>query len=362
MKSVKSVRPSSLYARSTTSLCSIVVRLCIASFYLGLFVSAQGQQTVIMAGGLSSPTVGIALTATFGTLSIRHADGSFEDIGRVDGSDRYISMIQRLSSPEQKHLAPPYSTMEEMWADLPRQGPRAIKRALGLPASSDVKILTEILEPLLDLYPSPEKVRTAVISYPPAVALYNEDIVDAAAYLNVRVQSGTHFGQPREMIAAYAGYGRGLCTDPSDKQGCLDELGGLHEVDVLHVEYTLKAMLLHVAAVRGAQSRADWEIHAVAHYDLGSDGRDDDGYEERVERCLESLLADEYGGKWPESLVVIVTGNEDNIGDGSVRDTIKHALELRGLTSVEILLDNPEYVAARGAAELAWRGREFYPE
>ncbi|EHL00158.1 hypothetical protein M7I_3926 [Glarea lozoyensis 74030] len=40
----------------------------------------------------------------FRTLSLRNPDGSFEDIGRVEGSDEYISMMKRLSAPSAKHI------------------------------------------------------------------------------------------------------------------------------------------------------------------------------------------------------------------------------------------------------------------
>lgn len=45
--------------------------------------------------GPDDPQLGIALTVDYATASIRHPDGSFTDLGRVDGSVKYKEMMQR---------------------------------------------------------------------------------------------------------------------------------------------------------------------------------------------------------------------------------------------------------------------------
>jgi hypothetical protein len=49
--------------------------------------------------------IGISLTASYGTVSIRHDDGSFEDIGRVEGNQVYVNMMQRFCQPNSAHPA-----------------------------------------------------------------------------------------------------------------------------------------------------------------------------------------------------------------------------------------------------------------
>lgn len=61
----------------------------------------MGKQT--LAPG--SFAIGISLTASHGTLSIRRDDGSFEDIGRVDGNQGYLDMMQRFSLSSSSHPA-----------------------------------------------------------------------------------------------------------------------------------------------------------------------------------------------------------------------------------------------------------------
>ncbi|KAG9238983.1 hypothetical protein BJ875DRAFT_479866 [Amylocarpus encephaloides] len=310
-----------------------------------------------------TPAVGIAFTATYGTISIRHPDGSFEDIGRIDASEQYISMIQRLSSPEKKHLSPPYSSFENRFHDVPRQYLRGLKKRLGLAASSDVKILAEMLRPLLDLHPIEGKFPTVVMSYPPIVALYNEDIVDAAAYLKVGAQDGAHFYQPREIVAAFAGYGRGLCSHPDDRRRCLDELIALPDAQVLHVEYTKKAMIFHGATLRGAQDFAEGDLDARALYDMGSEQRYKEDFLSMVQEYVTEFVTEwqKYSPHTPD-MVLIMTGDEENVRDEAVKEAIRHAMETVGMSSVETLDSMPEYIAARGAAELCERGKGFYSE
>jgi hypothetical protein len=78
---------------------------------------------------------------------------------------------------------------------------------------------TKLLE-LASPYHSHATPKSAVISYPGLVALYEEDIADAAEYLGVIALKGRHHHQPREIRAAYAGYGMGLCDSYTDGEKC----------------------------------------------------------------------------------------------------------------------------------------------
>jgi len=49
--------------------------------------------------------LGISLTMHHGTISIRNRDGSFEDLGRIDGDDKYLLMMRRLALPSAQHLS-----------------------------------------------------------------------------------------------------------------------------------------------------------------------------------------------------------------------------------------------------------------
>jgi hypothetical protein len=44
------------------------------------------------------PGVGVSLTAHYAVVSIRKEDGTYEDVGRVEGSEAYVGMMRRYSA------------------------------------------------------------------------------------------------------------------------------------------------------------------------------------------------------------------------------------------------------------------------
>ncbi|KAF2200603.1 hypothetical protein GQ43DRAFT_441402 [Delitschia confertaspora ATCC 74209] len=248
--------------------------------------------------------------------------------------------------------------MEEFWADIPRQILRSSRKRIGLPASPDVGILSSTLNILLSksspLFSHDEQ-RSVVISYPSIIALYNEDIVDAAAHLGIIALTGQHIHQPREIVAAYAGYGMGLCESYQNREKCRQEGLEMPSRDMLLVEYTKEAMLLHSTIIREAMDLADPDISAAASFNLGSGNRHSECHTEKVKSLVLELLRKRY--HWlgtPGEILVIMTGDAESVSDSAVQQAVQDAVKELG-SGVSILTDMPEDVAARGAAELAWR-------
>jgi hypothetical protein len=52
------------------------------------------------------------------TIALRHADGSFEDLGRVEGDSSYVEIIKRLSSLAACH--PRYIPPSELFPNIRR--------------------------------------------------------------------------------------------------------------------------------------------------------------------------------------------------------------------------------------------------
>src|SRR5437870_1019831 len=107
--------------------------------------------------------------------------------------------------------------MEEQWKDQPRQFWRKMRKAVGLPASPDVAVLSSMLKKLVELV---EPSSSAIISYPALPGLYQEDIAEAANYLNLQMLEGNHRYPPHEIVAAYAGHSMGLCESFDDEERC----------------------------------------------------------------------------------------------------------------------------------------------
>lgn len=90
-------------------------------------------------------------------------------------------------------------------------------------------------------------------------------------------------------------------------------------------------------------------------FSLGSGDGHSDGHAKDMK-----VFVFEYLRLWyrflscPEELMVIMTGSPESVGDVALQKAIETAVEEFDSTA-NILTSMPEYVAARGAVELAWR-------
>lgn len=249
--------------------------------------------------------------------------------------------------------------MEEIWADAPRRAWRALRKKAGLPASSDVGILAKLIKRLLALSSADGSTPSSsvVISYPGIIALYEEDIIEAAQYLGNRLLTGYHHRQPREVVACYAGHGMGLCTNYEDKQLCEQQGQQLPLVSTLHVEITDHALLLHGEQMRTAIELRNQEISAAASFDLGTRNLLGEGYAEAIREFVSRFILQlDWRNLKTSELLVIISGQESAVEDGIVSSAVRAAAE-EYVVHVRLVQSNPLYVAARGAAELAWRAQ-----
>lgn len=321
------------------------------------------------------PVVGIALTANHATAAVRWPNGTFENLGRVEASRAYVKMMERLSLRSSMHLtwvagsmylrncvlmmcSRPYGSMEDMWDDIPRALWRNVRKKLGLAGSGDAAILAKMLKATTKMAEKKLGFRVWVIqSFPPLFALYQEHVADAAEYIGLRALSNDVRYQMHELTAAYAGHGMGL--DESDVELVTrgkkpHEYGGRHTV---LVEYTETAILLHGEPMVHAHNIANVEYHARSSFELGSSSL---ASEEQVCDFVLEYLRKVYHGYtqypfvYPKEFTVIMTGSAESVGREEIRAAIAEAVRLFGFQA-RILYSDPEYVAARGAAEIAWR-------
>lgn len=284
------------------------------------------------------------------TVACRYANGTTENIAQISGSPAYLSMMKRLSQPASAHSSPPYTSMEDAWRDAPRELVRKGRKAAGYPASADVGTLSDLLR---DLHERAEDhlsqpVPSAVISYTRLAGLYEEDINDAASYLGLMTLRGYHLHQPREIIAAYAGNGMGLCEHYEDVSQCNQEGSALPLRQVLSVQIVHTALVLNTEGVRQALDVADYDTTARADF---SDGFDSP---ERVVASVTSILEERFRFlPHPPEMVVIASGDSAN---SAILQNVTDAVSSSGPTPRLFALE-PLYIAARGAAELAWRAQ-----
>ncbi|KAL9060904.1 MAG: hypothetical protein Q9162_000348, partial [Coniocarpon cinnabarinum] len=199
-----------------------------------------------------------------------------------------------------------------MWQDVPRQLIRRARKATGLPASSDVGILAELLQQLRERAEShiSQSVGTAVVAYSALLGLYTEAISYATDYLRVRALTGYFFNQPRHIFAAYSGHGMGMCDHGGDYSHCRDELLSLPVREVLLVECASQALLLHVEKVRAATDTADPDVTATVALDEGQGENNSPLDPPRLNMEVLQVLQSYYRLlERPKEMTVIISGD-----------------------------------------------------
>ncbi|KAI9670274.1 MAG: hypothetical protein M1831_006488 [Alyxoria varia] len=360
--------------------------------------------------GNSSSDVAVAMGFGLGpdsvTAAIRHASGEIETIVNNHISDDYKFMMRRLSRASSAHPAPPYSSADEMWRDAPRRLKRKALKTVGFPASWDVGMIAEMLHKIMVHSKLQHEVLSSsvVISYPSLIGLYEEDILDAAIYLGFRasLRRGYHLGQPHELVAAYAGYGMGLCEHYQESLLCEEEANRLPVRAVLSVQCADNAVLLHHRVLSEAYDLERGSLSdPTASADFGEDdggSRGGDPYNpSRLGDKITELLKSRYNFQNPpEEMTVVITGNEDRstgsegpaegdvqkdfgsegstqkvpsdeAGGSSKKESEDGRIETVAIVAQETIkrlgieprvwIEDPLFIAARGAAELALRAK-----
>lgn len=258
--------------------------------------------------------------------------------------------------------------MEDQWDDQPRQWLRSTRKLLFLPASSEVRTLSTIISSLILLTKShtssSNAIASVVITYPALPGLYAEDISDAALYLSLPLLPGNHGYPPRTIVCAYAGHGMGLCSSYFDRKKCTEEGLNLPIRSTILVDYAAAALLLQTASIREAYDLADSYANTLTYLSSPRDNHnldDVDQYskKQKVRKMVIDLLRTGYkrfpGPPGPPKMItVLLVGSIADIDMDGVGEIVKGAVEAEGF-EVEMFVSNTEFVAARGAAELAWR-------
>lgn len=123
----------------------------------------------------------------------------------------------------------------------------------------------------------------------------------------------------------------------------------------LLVEYTGTALLAHHDYMRKALELPAPSMILKTSFDMGSDQVT---VEEDFRDFILQFLYHEYIVRVPDgvptSVTVIITGGAEGLADGKVERATKAVVEALG-SRPEMFVENPEYIAARGAAVLASR-------
>lgn len=313
--------------------------------------------------GQSDFGVGFDLAASYGSAAVSFTNGTVSTIATIEAKDGYKEVLQRLSLYSSRHPAPPYQNLGDSWDDTPRQYLRKLRKALGLPASSDVGYLAKMLS---DLRASVEKqvgpITSAGITTLNLVALYQEDLHDAFEYLGLEYLTFP-VGWPGHRIlyetsAAYAGYDFGLCADYTQPEACEEELNAMPRTAVMAVLFTPNVLTVSLSLMKSAYGLWEPDYRYLIDFELGYGGDDatdavDDGgkYWEKVKMRLEQIMI--LNPNYDRPAKVLLMG--DCAGNEMFQQTLLKVLGEQMEELPEILSSGSEVVAARGVAEMAKR-------
>lgn len=299
------------------------------------------------------------------------------------GDDSYRDALKKLSSREARHVRPPYygcmfcnlSPAEQL-----RQLRRSTRKKLGMPATAEVGAISGPLSELVVAVSSlleAENIpwnREALLVTPAIEALYDEDIHDIMYFLSMRQAVAPHSGWPYggvtemgcqgpyELQAAFAGEGFGICEHWQDAERCRGEKETWDTKFVLGGDYSSNGLILSRAGMRMAEvpdgyynvlsSYVGWEAFSSAGSFLG-----DEFYWRYMLYSLKTSNIFNGAGRAYNISDVFMFGESagGEAGDRLERVLLAVLADHQKLRPV-VHRDDPLYVAAKGAAELAKRG------
>ncbi|KAF2225241.1 hypothetical protein BDZ85DRAFT_90644 [Elsinoe ampelina] len=306
------------------------------------------------------PGIGFDLTSTYGVAAVSYPNGTNVAIAKIDGSTKYRETIHRLSLETSKHIAPPYDNLGDRWDDLPRQELRKWKKRLGLPASTDVGTLAEMVASLRDAVVqfTGSGIDSAVTTLPHLVAVYNEDITDAFEHVGLSSPVVWFYDHlVYETISAYAGHGLGIFKNFTNAEYTYDHMHDFDSEELLVILYTPDVLTVAVSSVKGAYFLWEPSVRFRLDFDLGSD---------KLAHFLTPEEIEEYWSLVGEAIQEIYLARRydpphrvfllgDSAGIPNFNDTVKGVISQLTNADVPFYDTDPVFAAAKGAAEFAKR-------
>jgi hypothetical protein len=120
--------------------------------------------------------------------------------------------------------------------------------------------------------------------------------------------------------------------------------------NIISLLFTREALRIIYAPVRSAYYFYSLPLRFYARWDLRLDARDEKCYWERVREAIEQGRRDYPGFRMPDKVLLM----GESAGDERFRSVLEEILNGWGV-SPPVFGDNAEFVAAKGAAELARR-------
>ena len=280
------------------------------------------------------------------------------------------------------HSRPPYNNVWERLADKPRQALRRARKALFLPASETVRVLSDHITYLHEEVVGNHedfsrtlglRVDAALVSTPHLPGLYQEDILDAIEYSGSHAIAGglaltpingrSGYDQPRNPLAAMAGNGWGLCRNYTNVLACEAEEKSMPTKRVFTIEFTnsslhtdlqsIKNPHLHYESYSPVTSQTTFSLSCTITENTHNKDEAEQNWQAMISFLLQLPLAAQVAGESPITHVQVLSECFVPEYWGWLLLDVFDGLEQE--PDFEPAIVDPLWVAARGARELAVR-------
>jgi hypothetical protein len=304
----------------------------------------------------------LSTNSIYSAAVVSFSNGSTIEIALVPGDDEYKALMYRVSLDSYKHFAPPYSRVLNEWLlDLPRQELRKLRKRIGLPASTDARILGTMAATLKSKTEEVlgHKISIVAGSFPKFVALYDEEVLDGFEWIGLQYRQifSGRTCLSRQISSVYAAAGFGLCSHYKNTDLCVEKLFSSVEVkeSILTVSFSTNALIvewpLMVDAYLWLPGGTGMNIH---NFSLGlSAATAVPDYWQVLQNTLEEVFV-RYDWRWkmyPPRKIFVTGESGDN---GKFLRILKEACGRQGNKPV-IYKNDVLFSSARGTAELGKR-------
>lgn len=237
------------------------------------------------------------------------------------------------------------------------------------------------------------RLTSAVITTPDLFALYDEDLYDAAEFLQLdadqidrpwpfkaSLQSDWRYRrQPKHLFAAFAGYGFGMCVHYTSTRLCEEEENTMSPVPVVAISFTQQGLQLEHNFIGYSPGLTTahtemlmWQQHPSWYSsDLGFSKYPKDSYSDtdrelywtRVRHQLNEWLVEVLSTRYYMNVTDVLLLGESAVRNERFREEVMKAVMERDEQLAEPSIHgggdgedlDPLFVASRGAAEISRR-------
>ena len=322
--------------------------------------------------------LGISLSLTHVTAVLIHQNNTHQDIvASVPTRDVYHDVLWQLSQPSSRHIRPPYygnglGSIEpaEQW----RQLKRNVRKKLGRPATYEIGIIAEAIQPVFhELYKQMERPyssNAALLVTPALMGFYDEDEEDLMNHMGYSQWKPQHGRQahlfdmgcqgPYELQAAEAAAGMGICEHYQDREQCKKEMEAFPSKYTVGVQWTSRGMIVSRGEMFAAEivDSYDGTMHSgFGGMELGSASPqkvyDEEAWWEMVMTRLQHQLVIPSRQNVSD---IFLYGESFEGEDGERMERLVRAvLDPYQEEDIKVHREDPQYMVARGAAELVRR-------